>query len=175
MPTLIQAAGSTPTQAALTTALNSVGGTLGGLLAGMIMDRVGIISVALLPLLGAAVSFVIGYPMPTWAFEALVFWQGFCVVGTQFACTALGPMFYPTSYRADGEGWALAVAKIGSIAGPVVGGVVIGMRLPVYQLFYVAAIPLLFSALVSFFLGKATQKAEPPGGKQHAERLAAAD
>jgi AAHS family 4-hydroxybenzoate transporter-like MFS transporter len=161
MPTLIQSAGFTASQAALTTALNSVGGTIGGLAAGVIMDRLGLMAVALFPLLGALISFTIGYPMPTWALECLVFAQGFFVVGAQFACTALGPMFYPTSYRADGEGTALAVAKIGSIAGPVVGGMVIGMHLPLYQLFYVAAVPLLFSAVVSFFLGKVAQKSVP--------------
>jgi AAHS family 4-hydroxybenzoate transporter-like MFS transporter len=161
MPTLIQSAGFTPGQAALTTSLNSVGATIGGLFAGVIMDRLGLMAVAVFPLFGALISFVIGYPMSTLALEALVFMQGFFVVGAQFACTALGPMFYPTSYRADGEGTALAVAKIGSIAGPVVGGVVIGMHLPLYQLFYVAAIPLLFSAVVSFHLGRVAQKSVP--------------
>jgi MFS transporter, AAHS family, 4-hydroxybenzoate transporter len=161
MPTLIQSAGFTPTQAALTAALNSVGATIGGLLAGVVMDRLGLAAVALFPLLGALVSFVIGYPMPTLALEILVFTQGFFVVGAQFACTALGPMFYPTSYRADGEGTALAVAKIGSIAGPVIGGIVIGMHLPLYQLFYVAAVPLLFSAVAAFFLGRVAQKSVP--------------
>jgi MFS transporter, AAHS family, 4-hydroxybenzoate transporter len=161
LPTLIQSAGFTPGQAALTASLNAVGGTIGGLFAGVIMDRLGLMAVALFPLLGALISFVIGYPMSTLALEALIFMQGFFVVGAQFACTALGPMFYPTSYRADGEGTALAVAKIGSIAGPVVGGVVIGMHLPLYQLFYVAAIPLLFSAIVSFLLGRVAQKSVP--------------
>jgi AAHS family 4-hydroxybenzoate transporter-like MFS transporter len=161
MPTLIQAAGFSAAQAALTTSLNAVGATMGGLLAGVIMDRFGLAAVAIFPLLGALISFIIGYPMPTLALEALVFAQGFFVVGAQFACTALGPMFYPTSYRADGEGTALAVAKIGSIAGPVVGGVVIGMHLPLHLLFYVAAVPLLFSAVVSFALGRVAQKSVP--------------
>jgi AAHS family 4-hydroxybenzoate transporter-like MFS transporter len=163
MPTLFQTAGFTAPQAALTAALYSVGATIGGLLAGVIMDRLGLKAVALFPLLGALISFVIGYPMPTLALEILVFTQGFFVVGAQFACTALGPMFYPTSIRADGEGTALAVAKIGSIAGPVIGGVVIGMHLPLYQLFYVAALPLLLSAVVSFLLGKAGQASMPSG------------
>ena len=55
---------------------------------------------------------------------------------------------------ANAEGWALAVAKIGSIAGPVIGGVLLRMHLPGYQLFYVAAIPLLFSAAFACGLGR---------------------
>ncbi len=161
MPTLIQSAGFTPTQAALTSSLNSLGATVGGLFAGVIMDRLGLKAVALFPLVGALISFVIGYPMPTLALATLVFVQGFFVVGAQFACTALGPMFYPTSYRSDGEGTALAVAKIGSIAGPVIGGIVIGMHLPLHQLFYVAALPLLVSAAASYYLGAAARTLMP--------------
>jgi len=84
----------------------------------------------------------------------LVFAQGFFVVGAQFACTAIAPVFYPTSYRANAEGWALAVAKIGSISGPVLGGILLSMHLPAYQLFYVAAVPLLFSGFFAFALGR---------------------
>jgi len=161
LPSLMQSAGFSPTDAALTASLNSVGATIGGLFAGVIMDKLGLKAIALFPLAGAAISFVIGYPMPTVALEMLVLAQGFFVIGAQFACTALGPMFYPTSYRADGEGTALAVAKIGSIAGPVIGGIVIGMHLPLYQQFYVAAVPLLVSTVAAFYLGVVARKAMP--------------
>jgi AAHS family 4-hydroxybenzoate transporter-like MFS transporter len=161
LPSLMQTAGFSPRDAALTAALNSVGATIGGLFAGVIMDKLGLKAVALFPLAGALISFVIGYPMPIAALEILVFAQGFFVIGAQFACTALGPMFYPTSYRADGEGTALAVAKIGSIAGPVIGGIVIGMHLPLYQQFYVAAVPLLVSAIAAFYLGVVARNSMP--------------
>jgi MFS transporter, AAHS family, 4-hydroxybenzoate transporter len=97
---------------------------------------------------------MMGVPMPVMLLEMLVFGLGFFVVGAQFACTAIAPIFYPTSYRANAEGWALAVAKIGSIAGPVIGGMLLGLHLPGYQLFYVAAIPLLLSAVFAFALGR---------------------
>ena len=84
-----------------------------------------------------------------------MFAQGFFVVGAQFACTAIAPVFYPTAYRANAEGWALAVAKIGSISGPVIGGVTVArMHLPAHELFYVAAVPLLFSTVFAFGLGR---------------------
>jgi AAHS family 4-hydroxybenzoate transporter-like MFS transporter len=157
MPVLIQGLGLTAPQAALTTSVYSLGGTIGGLVTGQIIDRIGLSAVAVLPLAGAAVSAVVGLPMSVAALEAVVFAQGFFVVGAQFACTAIAPMFYPTAYRANAEGWALAVAKIGSIAGPVIGGVLLRMHLPGYQLFYVAAVPLLFSAAFAFGLGRAAR------------------
>ena len=157
MPVLIQGLGLTAPQAALTTSVYSMGGTIGGLVTGQIIDRIGLSAVAVLPLAGAAVSAVVGLPMSVAILEAVVFAQGFFVVGAQFACTAIAPMFYPTAYRANAEGWALAVAKIGSIAGPVIGGVLLRMHLPGYQLFYVAAVPLLFSAVFAFGLGRAAR------------------
>lgn len=154
MPVLIQGVGLTSTQAALTTSVYSLGGTIGGLATGQIIDRIGLTAVAVLPLAGAAISMLVGLPMPIAMLEIVVFAQGFFVVGAQFACTAIAPVFYPTAYRANAEGWALAVAKIGSIAGPVLGGVLLRMHLPGYQLFYVAAIPLLFSAVFAYGLGR---------------------
>ena len=47
----------------------------------------------------------------------------------------------------------MPVAKIGSIAGPIIGGVLLRMHLPGYQLFYLAAMPLLFSAAFAYGLG----------------------
>jgi AAHS family 4-hydroxybenzoate transporter-like MFS transporter len=154
MPVLIQGIGLSATDAALTTSVYSLGGTIGGLVTGQIIDRLGLTAVAVLPFAGAAISLVVGLPMPVVMLEVLVFAQGFFVVGAQFACTAIAPVFYPTSYRANAEGWALAVAKIGSISGPVIGGLLLRMHLPAHQLFYVAAVPLLFSTAFAFGLGR---------------------
>jgi AAHS family 4-hydroxybenzoate transporter-like MFS transporter len=72
-------------------------------------------------------------------------------------------VFYPTAYRANIEGRALAVAKIGSFAGPVIGGVLLRMHLPGYQLFYVAAVPLLFSAAFAYGFGRMAHGYRPSG------------
>jgi MFS transporter, AAHS family, 4-hydroxybenzoate transporter len=164
---LIQGIGLTAPQAALTTSVYSLGGTIGGLVTGQIIDRLGLAAVAVLPLAGAAASMLVGLPMPVTMLEAVVFAQGFFVVGAQFACTAIAPVFYPTAYRANAEGWALAVAKIGSIAGLVIGGMLLRTHLPGYQLFYVAAIPLLFSAAFAYGLGRMAR------GYRHSGELAA--
>jgi hypothetical protein len=71
----------------------SLGGTIGGLVTGQIIDRPGLSAVAVLPLDGAAISMVGGLPMGVPMLEAAVFAQGFFVVGAQFACTAIAPVF----------------------------------------------------------------------------------
>jgi len=40
----------------------------------------------------------------------------------------LASTFYPTFMRSTGVSWALGVARIGSIAGPAVGGILIALR-----------------------------------------------
>jgi MFS family permease len=47
---------------------------------------------------------------------------GFTVVGSQFALYALPPALYPPQLRAAGAGAAIGVGRLGSIAGPLIGG-----------------------------------------------------
>ncbi len=39
-------------------------------------------------------------------------------------------------------GWALGIGRFGSMLGPLIGGVLIGMKLPLPQLFLLAAAPM---------------------------------
>src|SRR5258708_23026955 len=50
---------------------------------------------------------------------------GICIgtVGAQNCNNGVAAKFYPTSIRATGVGWALAVGRIGSIVDPPVGGI----------------------------------------------------
>jgi AAHS family 4-hydroxybenzoate transporter-like MFS transporter len=48
-------------------------------------------------------------------------------------------MIYPTSFRSAGVGSAISVGKIGSVSGPVIGGILLSMHLPFAQMFYAAS------------------------------------
>jgi AAHS family 4-hydroxybenzoate transporter-like MFS transporter len=67
---------------------------------------------------------------------------GFCVLGAQFGNIAAAGLLYPTEFRSLGVGWALAFGRVGSIAGPLLGGLLIDTKLPVQQLFLLAAVPM---------------------------------
>jgi AAHS family 4-hydroxybenzoate transporter-like MFS transporter len=62
-------------------------------------------------------------------------------------------MIYPTSFRSAGVGSAISVGKIGSVSGPLIGGLLLSMHLPIAQLFYAAAglfvVTAVFSAVLS--------------------------
>ncbi len=49
-------------------------------------------------------------------------------------------LFYPSVYRGNGAGWATSIAKIGSIAGPILGGLILSTALPVRQIFVCLAL-----------------------------------
>src|SRR5262249_2486570 len=74
--------------------------------------------------------------------------------GGQTNLNAISGRYYPTFIRSIGVGWANGVGRIGSILGPVVGGVLIGLDLPVSQLFLFAAIPPLCAALGCFLIAR---------------------
>jgi AAHS family 4-hydroxybenzoate transporter-like MFS transporter len=82
------------------------------------------------------------------------FGAGCAVVGGQTNLHAAAGRFYPTFIRANGVGWANGVGRIGSILGPVVGGVLIGFDLPIAQLFLFAAVPPACAAIACFALAR---------------------
>ena len=142
MPTLAEASGLTPKTAALGAALISIGGGIGGLVLMRFIDRFGAAAVSIMPLLAAPLVGAIGF----FSFDAAQFFLymfvvGFAVVGGHTGLHSIAGLFYPSAYRANGAGWAISIAKIGSIAGPWIGGILLGAHLPLRQIFLFAAIP----------------------------------
>jgi AAHS family 4-hydroxybenzoate transporter-like MFS transporter len=150
LPVLVQSTGLTATHAALTTGVYGVGGIVGGLLTGWLIDRYGMLLIAIVPTIGAVVSAWLGQGMPEIALMVTAFLAGLFVVGTQNAIMTVTPTIYPTSYRAKGQGTAIAVAKIGAIAGPVIGGVLLAAHIPTYALFYATGVTVLIGALFAY-------------------------
>jgi MFS transporter, AAHS family, 4-hydroxybenzoate transporter len=154
MPVLLESAGLTPGHAALAGSLFSIGGMIGSLAIMRFTDRHGAIAVALLPLIGVPVVAALGMPGMTEALLLIaVFAAGGCTAGAQSGIHSVAGMFYPVSYRANGVGWALSVAKVGSIAGPVIGGVLLSAHLPLPDLFLVASTPLIVAFASCVLLG----------------------
>ena len=78
------------------------------------------------------------------------FVAGFCVLGIQSAINVAGAMVYPTSLRANGSGWELGIGRVGSIVGPVLGGLFVAM--PVDQLFVWASLPFALGAVICYMI-----------------------
>jgi AAHS family 4-hydroxybenzoate transporter-like MFS transporter len=131
------------------------GGTLGGLLVSVVLGRFGFTAIAALFLLAVPAIAMIGSPGISWlTMLSTVTLAGFCTLGAQFGNNAASGLLYPTAFRSRGAGWALGVGRVGSIAGPLVGGLLIGMRLPLRQLFLIASIPMLAGLAASAVMAR---------------------
>src|SRR5215469_5051236 len=78
------------------------------------------------------------------------FFAGFCVLGVQTGINVAGALIYPTSLRANGSGWELGIGRIGSIVGPLVGALFVGM--PVQHLYVWSSLPFAAGAVVCFLI-----------------------
>lgn len=101
----------------------------------------------------------------SWLFAA-VFASGVCVIGSQFALYAVSGMVYPTALRSTGVGSAIGIGKLGSVAGSILGGVLLAMHLPVSTLFINLATVFVFVALLAAWLGGARRGADSAGSRR---------
>ncbi|WP_242665758.1 MFS transporter [Paraburkholderia ginsengiterrae] len=137
-----------------------VGGTVGALLMGPLMDRFGFYRVLTVSFLLATVAVAsVGLPdLSTGLRYAVVLISGVCIVGGQPAVNALTATLYPTSLRATGVGWSLGIGRAGSIIGPVVAGQLIRLQWSNSALFVAAAVPALASCLMLVLLSRTSEK-----------------
>jgi MFS transporter, AAHS family, 4-hydroxybenzoate transporter len=143
LPLIFENSGLTPRQSGTAISFYHYGGTLGGLLVSVVLGRFGFSAIALLFLLAVPAIAAIGLPGVSWlTLLGMVTLAGFCTLGAQFGNNAASGLLYPTAFRSRGSGWALGVGRFGSVIGPLLGGVLIGMRLPLRQLFLLASLPM---------------------------------
>jgi AAHS family 4-hydroxybenzoate transporter-like MFS transporter len=153
MPLLFNNVGLAPDKAALAASLYHIGGTVGGLLISVLLDRFGFVVVAALFVFAAPAVAAIGASgMSYGALAPLATIAGLCVLGAQFGNNAAAGLLYPTQFRSKGVGWALAIGRFGAIVGPLVGGQLIRMHLPMRQLFLAASAPMLLGAVAAVLL-----------------------
>jgi MFS transporter, AAHS family, 4-hydroxybenzoate transporter len=163
-PTLLTAAKLPPATAAIAAAVLQVGGTVGALSLCWWLQRHRFLAISFLFVLAVPVVGSIGFAGLTSqaALLAATFFAGFLVLGIQVGINVVGAMLYPTSLRANGSGWQLGLGRIGSIVGPLVGALFVGM--PVQQLYMWSALPFAAGAIVCFaihVLNTARLKAHP--------------
>jgi len=164
LPTVLHDGGIVLEQAILITAMFQVGGAVGSLVLGRSIDRGSSYRVLAWTYLGAAACvFVIGSVSTSVGLAtAAVFAAGFCVIGAQTGANSLAAESYTTAVRSTGVGWALGIGRIGSITGPVVGGMLLASQLQVQQVFWAAAVPSVIAAVAAFAVHLPSRPASAP-------------
>jgi benzoate transport len=62
---------------------------------------------------------------------------------------AVAARLYPVAMRSTGIGWALGVGRIGAVLGPIVGGLLVGAKVPISTIFSIYAVPLVAAACMT--------------------------
>lgn len=149
-PTLLASAKLPQATAALAGAALQIGGTIGALVLCWWLQRHRFFAIAILFVLAVPVVASIGYAGLTSAAALLAatFLGGFLVLGIQSGINVSGALVYPTSLRANGSGWELGIGRLGSIIGPLLGALFVGLA--VEKLYIWSALPFAAGAIVCF-------------------------
>ncbi len=149
LPIVLTSANLPISQAAWAGTLFQLGGTVGGLVLARPIDTRGLAPVLWLFIVSVPVVALIGFL--GLQSEALLFLMvslaGFCSLGLQFGLNAASALIYPTAFRSNGSGWAFGIGRFGSVAGPLIGGVLIGMHMPLTWLYVCGAVPYVIGAI----------------------------
>lgn len=148
LPTLLHNTGASLSRASWVTATFQIGGTLGAIILGQLMDRFGACrTLAITYIIGAAFMILCGVSTDQlWLLVLAVFGVGFCISGSQVGANAISAAFYPTSSRATGVSYANAVGRFGSVVGSLSGGWLMSMQLNMDVILSLLAVPSLIAA-----------------------------
>jgi AAHS family 4-hydroxybenzoate transporter-like MFS transporter len=163
LPTVLSGGGHSVRGSVIGTSMMQFGGVAGTLLLGRFLDRLNPYKVLLFAYIGATVFIgSIGYSAEGGLVLPVLFASGFFLIGAQSGLSALASAFYPTSARATGVGWGLGIGRIGSIVGPIVGGMLMATHLDTPTMFVFVAVPTLLAAITVFVMGATRPRTSDP-------------
>lgn len=133
-------------------ALNA-GAALGALAASKIADMIGPRPVIITTFLIASVCM---FAMPYLSAPAIMYTAialtGLGVTGTQILIYGLTANYFPTQARQAGMSWAAGFGRLGGIAGPALGGMIIAIGLGASDAFMVFAVATVIGAIATVFV-----------------------
>ena len=151
LPTLVVAKGFTAADGAAASLWFNAFSVMGALMLGWLADRIGFrwpLLAVFLVLAAAMYGLAQATALPAiYGFAAAA---GFTVVGGLYVLYALAPIYYPAQVRAAGAGAAIAVGRLGSIAGPLIAGELRGAGYSAGQVFQ-SMVPVVLVAAVAVF------------------------
>ena len=163
LPAILPDVGFTLADAARLTAFTQAGGLIGGLGLAFFLDR-GKTVITLLAAYSAAIASLvaIGFAAPEfWIWAGAMIIIGLGSSGTHLALMAVGASFYPPAMLSTAIGLAVAVARVGAVAGPLVGAAFLDWGFSVPQFLLAAAVPLAICAAGVLLVPTVRKPTEP--------------
>ncbi|MBD2837191.1 3-(3-hydroxy-phenyl)propionate transporter MhpT [Pseudomonas sp. JM0905a] len=149
LPSLLLELGFSKPQAGVVQMAFNIGGAIGSLAGGVLLDRYSRRLVVLCIYGGLLLALAgIGLADNLSAMIAAGFAAGGFVMAAQLVLYALAPAFYPTLVRATGVGAAVAIGRLGSVTGPLAAGKILAAGAGTAGVLTAAAPGLLVAAAV---------------------------
>ena len=147
LPALLRASGMSVSDGVTATSFFSLGGILGTLGEGYLIKFGGAFKTLFMEFgICALLIALLAMTPDSWPVVIiLAFLMGFMVIGAQAGLNVLAADFYPTVIRSTGVGWALGIGRIGSIAGPVLAGMLLSLEWQPRQVLLSGAVPALLA------------------------------
>lgn len=163
MPTMLTNHGFNLENASWVTSVFQIGGTIGAIVIGYLMDKTESTKVlSMAYVLGAVFLVCLGFGIENAMMPLLLlgmFGVGIGISGSQVGVNAFSSSFYPTHCRATGVSWANAVGRSGSVVGSVIGGWLMSLNLSTFEILSLLAVPAIFAAFALFMLKQMKKKA----------------
>ncbi|QRK81837.1 3-(3-hydroxy-phenyl)propionate transporter MhpT [Pseudomonas granadensis] len=148
LPSLLLEQGFSKAEAGLVQMLFNIGGALGSLLGGVLLDRCNGVKVVLSVYAGLLAALTgVGLSVGIVPMAIAGFCAGLFVMAAQLVLYALAPPSYPTSVRATGVGAAVAIGRLGSVAGPLAAGQILAAGADTTGVFLATSPGLVIAAL----------------------------
>lgn len=161
LPTLVHRSGMPLAIASEVAVMYQVGGTVGALVIGRLMDKASP-TVVLAATYGFGAVFLVATGMATGTvLAATIMGVGFCISGSQIGANAYVARYYPTSSRVTGISWALGIGRLGSVVGALVGGALLSADIRFPTLFAIVAVPAVIASASIFACGRQLSRPTP--------------
>jgi AAHS family 4-hydroxybenzoate transporter-like MFS transporter len=155
LPTVLNLEGFSPADAAFAASIYSLGGIMITLLLGPVIAHLGAERVLATSLLFGAlcIGIVATVRLPHAWIMIVLFGAGGGFVGSQLGLNGFAAAIYPAATRSTGIGWALGIGRLGGIAGPIIGGALLGLGLAPTTVMLFACGPGVVTAALVTILG----------------------
>lgn len=159
MPTLFREAGFSIEHGALLASVFPLGGLLGNLVAGWLMDRFDANrTIVVAYLLAAVLVTVVGRCVDHPAYlGASLFACGTLVTSAATSMSTYAASLYPTEGRTTGVAWMQGIGRIGGVAGSFIGGALLGIGWDFGAVFGLLAVPAVAAAGAVFLIARPRQ------------------
>ena len=162
LPSMLHSLGIATATAILAATLFQVGGIVGGLGSGPLVNKYGTERiVAAMLAFGACGLLLLGLTnVSTLVLGFFIFGTGLGISAGQLGINALPGAIYPPAIRNTGSGWALGVGRLGNIAGPLTGGTLLALGWAPKEMLLAISVPAFLLAAMLLVLAKARTSLE---------------